>query len=315
MDQNLDKYLYWPVTNEEIVFSKENNSYVTISGSRLFPICNNVISFLEKTDNFYEGSYLNRVKFNPKNNNVLGTFPLWVINGGYMHTVKREFKPGSVLLELGCASGVDYFGARYNMIGLDVSLKSLQGLCNYKLSIQADATVIPLANQSIDGIISSYFWEHIPPLTKDKMLTEFKRVLKPGGKLVFLYDVETDNNYISLLKKKDNALYNKLFLEGDGHFGYETPAVNKKRFMAYDFILKKHFGMERSALQSNSVYEKYRHLNGILGLTGRVGFFLTSGKLFNYASILFIRLFDETLGRLWPISKSRIIITVANLKK
>ena len=40
-------------------------------------------------------------------------------------------------------------------------------------------------------MVSSYFWEHIPPEIKPGILKECQRILKPGGKLIFLYDVKT----------------------------------------------------------------------------------------------------------------------------
>lgn len=284
------------------------------AGNRQVPIEDGVIRFLEKNDDFYEGSYLNRIKYVPRSESFLGALPLWFINSGYLWEVRKQFKPGARLIELGCASGVDYFGKRYEMIGLDLSFQSLRQITNYKYVIQADATKIPLADQSVDGIISSYFWEHIPPKIKDKMLVEFLRVLKPGGKLVFLYDVETDNGYINTLKKRDGARYQELFLDGDGHFGYETPRKNQERFEDHGFVVEKHFGMERSWLQSASVYVKFSALGGLSGLVGKTGKKLSSSRAGSFFLMASVRLFDQIVGRFIPLKKARIIISIM-LKK
>ncbi|MGB4775344.1 MAG: class I SAM-dependent methyltransferase [Daejeonella sp.] len=309
------KQLISPFTGVELFLDKETNSFVSLDAKERYPIIGNVVLFLEKPDDFYEGAYMNRIKFLPKTSFFLENLPLWLISNGYLWEVRRSFKKGSQLLELGCASGVDYFGSRFNMIGLDLSFQSLKGLHNYKMGLQADATKLPLPDASVDGVISSYFWEHIPPPVKELMLQEFKRVLKPGGKIVFLYDVTTNNTVVNLIKKNDINRYNELFLDGDGHFGYETPIENKARFIKAGYKVITHFGMERTCLQSNSVFEKLRHLNGFAGFVGKLGYAISAGRIKGYLYTFFVRLTDETWGRLLGISKSRIIISVLQVKK
>jgi len=146
-------------------------------------------------------------------------------------------------------------------------------------------------------------------------LIEFKRVLKPNGKIVFLYDIETNNTIINLIKKDNPTRYKELFLDKDGHFGYESYIANQIRFRNHDYIVVKHFGMERTWLQSNSVYEKLRHINGWVGFIGKTFNKLTSAKYTMHIYILLVRLVDCTIGKLFPINKSRIIITVLKVKK
>jgi len=306
--------LICPRTKQLLQLSDNGTEWHNENGTINYPFKNNVVQFLAQQDAFYEGSYLNRIHFLPGSESWFHQWPLWLISNGYLWEVRKQFKPKSTLLELGCASGVDYFGSRYEMIGLDLSFTSLAGLHNYAYALQADATRLPLADKSVDGIISSYFWEHIPPAVKDEMLAEFKRVLKPGGKLVFLYDVETDNAFVKLLKKTNPQKYQELFLDKDGHFGYETPADNRERFMRHGFQIKKHFGMERTWFQSNSVYEKFSHLGGWKGRIGKIGKVLGRYRSLNLMNIFFVRLIDETVGRLFNEKKSRIIISVLQYK-
>jgi len=299
----------------KIPLAFENNAWRSADGLSVYPVEENVVRFLSVKDDFYEGAYLNRIHFLPGAESWWRAWPLWLISNGYLWEVRKQFAKGSQLLELGCASGVDYFGSRFNMIGLDISFQSLKGLHNYKMGLQADATKLPLPDASVDGVISSYFWEHIPPPVKELMLQEFKRVLKPGGKIVFLYDVTTNNTVVNLIKKNDINRYNELFLDGDGHFGYETPIENKARFIKAGYKVITHFGMERTCLQSNSVFEKLRHLNGFAGFVGKLGYAISAGRIKGYLYTFFVRLTDETWGRLLGISKSRIIISVLQVKK
>ena len=51
--------------------------------------------------------------------------------------------------------------------------------------IVASAVSIPLVDSSVDVAISNYCFHHLPPEGKMTALAEVKRVLKPGGRLVF----------------------------------------------------------------------------------------------------------------------------------
>ncbi|WP_455387543.1 class I SAM-dependent methyltransferase [Petrachloros mirabilis] len=245
-----------------------------------YPVEEGVIRLLGANDEFYEGSYENQVVFLPRSEKPWHIWPLWLINSGYLWTVRRLIPPGSNVVELGCAGGVRYFGQRYHMVGCDLSLSSLKKFGWYERRVQANAAMrIPLPNGTVDAIVCSYFWEHIPPTVKPHILEECQRTLRPGGKLVFLYDVETDNPLIRQYKQTNSPLYRKLFLEGDGHLGYQRPLDNLAIFEKAGFRVVEHQGLEKTWLQSPSVYTK-------LAQFGTVG-----GRLYAWAA----RLSQETL--------------------
>jgi SAM-dependent methyltransferase len=158
-----------------------------------YPIEDGVVRFLEASDRFYEGRYLYTVRFLPRSESLPFAWPLWLMSSGYVWAARRHVPAGSHVLEMGCASGVAYFAQRYRVTGLDLSFSSLARVADlYETCIQADATLgLPLPDASVDAIFSSYVWEHIPPDRKPAALTECARVLRPGGKLVFLFDVES----------------------------------------------------------------------------------------------------------------------------
>jgi len=275
-----------------------------------------VVRFIEKPDSFYEGAYLNTIKYIPRTENWFSAWPLWLINSGYLWMVRKYVPAGSGLLEIGCASGVAYFGKRYRMIGMDLSLASLSRMVgSYETCIQADITRgIPLPDQSLDGIASSYFWEHLPHNLKARVLEECRRVLKPQGKLIFLYDVETSNPLIAAAKRSNPDLYKKLFLDQDGHVGYETPQKNKELFMKHGFRILEHRGMEKTYIQSSAVYEKLQHWNWkIKGVFLLVSAFGKKPWFYGYTALT--RMIDETIGRLLPMSWARIVITVCEKVK
>lgn len=303
-----------PQTGNNLSYGIDKTCLVEDKTNVVFPIVENeIICFLNNNDSFYEASYLNNVKLIPKSEKWYHIWPLWIICNRYLWEVRKQFNPDSTLLELGCAGGVDYFGLRYHMIGLDLSKASLKIIKNYKYKIQANAMYIPLKDNSLDGIISSYFWEHIPTNIKKIMLQEFKRVLKPNGKMVFLYDVATENVLIKRIKEKDPDFYQKEFLDKDGHLGYSTPQENRSIFEEEGFSIIKHFGMERTIIQSSSVFEKLSRFNDIIGKFSKIYTRVLDNKYFNILHIVFVRIVDETIGRIFKEEKSRIILTT--LKK
>ena len=270
-----------------------------------------IVRFLKSEDPLYEGAYLNKVRFIPKSEKGCDVWPLWLIHSGYLWEVRKRIPAGGRILELGCAGGSAYFAKRYQMIGLDLSYASLR-LANgfYDTKIQADvAKGIPLPDQSVDAVISSYFWEHTAPAQKPEVLGECKRVLKPGGKLIFLYDVTTLNPLIHFAKKRNPDLYRKLFLDKDGHLGYQTPKANKDLFLEQGFKILEHKGMEKTVIQSPSVYEKLQHWNAWLKGFSKAGIFFTKPPWF-YGYTAFVRIVDETIGRLLPITWSRVVMSI-----
>ncbi len=173
-----------------------------------YPVERGVVRFLEETDRFYEGRYLKTVRFIPRTESWLWAWPLWLINSGYVWAARKYIPAEATALEMGCASGFAYFAHRYRIIGLDLSFTSLAQVAPlYETCLQADVVrAIPLPDASVDAVLSSFVWEHILPGDKPAVLAECRRVLRPGGHLVFLYDVESRNPLYRLMKRRDENL-------------------------------------------------------------------------------------------------------------
>lgn len=270
-----------------------------------------VARLVDNDDTFYEGAYENQVHFRPGSERPWHIWPLWLINSGYPWAVRRHVPAGSIVVELGCAAGVNYFGDRYRMVGCDISYASLLKLEHYQHRVQADAaSCIPLPDNSADAVVSSYFWEHISPSTKPRMLAECQRVLRPGGKLVFLYDVETENPLIRYFKGRFPELYNRLFLEGDGHIGYQTPGHNIELFEAAGFRVQVHNGMEKTWLQSPSAYIKLAQFPVKAAVLLKPARALGNRLLFVPYTVL-MRIVDRWICPLLPARWARIDLVVA----
>ncbi len=273
-----------------------------------FPVEHGVARFLPEADAFYEGRYLNTPRFVPRRDAGPLAWPLWLMNSGYVWAVRRRIPARARVLEIGCAAGLVYFAGRYRMIGLDLSFASLARVAPlYEACLQADARAIPLPDASLDGVISSFVWEHFPPAVKPPVLAECARVLRPGGALVFLYDVENENPLYRRMKRRDPALYREILIDREGHAGWQTPAENRALFDEAGFEIRDDRGQEKLFV-SPAMYDKVANWPGGLRRIARLGLRFRYGPAF-HAYNAGLRAFDETLGRLLPDAWSRVRVT------
>lgn len=276
-----------------------------------YPMEDGIIRFLQKDDPFYEGVYRNQVHYVPRSERPWHVWPLWLINSGYIWAVRKHIRAGSTVVELGGAGGVRYFGQRYKMVACDISRGSLASVEGYAARIQTDAAYcIPLADGTADAVVSSYFWEHMSPAMKADVLRECRRILRPGGKIVFIHDVQTESPLIRHYRTRAPQLYQRLFLDGDGHVGYETPAANIDGFRRAGFDMLLNHGMEKTWIQSASVYAKLAKFPGRFP-----DLFASLEKLENGWSFVpytvFKRLVDSSIAPLLPSEWARIQLIAA----
>jgi SAM-dependent methyltransferase len=99
-----------------------------------------------------------------------------------------RFFAGDTVLDVACGSG---FGlqmladAGTRPVGVDYDADALEALRTAKpwsRLIRGDASRLPLRNASVDLVVSFETLEHVPDATA--MVTEVRRVLRPGGRLV-----------------------------------------------------------------------------------------------------------------------------------
>ncbi len=108
----------------------------------------------------------------------------------------KYFKPGSAVLHAGCGSGqVDTdIRHQFKITGLDVSVNALhfykktnKQFCQ---TLQGSIFDIPLPASSVDGIYNLGVMEHFTDAEIPKILNEFHRVLKSGGRMVIFWPPE-----------------------------------------------------------------------------------------------------------------------------
>jgi len=151
----------------------------------------------------------------------------------------QEGKLKGPVLDLGCGDGFfaeTVFGHLDTGIDLDegeVGRAVKRGA--YDQALVVSATDMPFKNNSYNTVISNCVMEHIPDI--DAVLSEVKRVLKPGGRLITSVPSEkwdTDSIY----QKMFNAVglnqgaqwYNRVCNKVSKHYHVNDLEVWKKRF-------------------------------------------------------------------------------------
>jgi SAM-dependent methyltransferase len=296
--------------SDHAVLAEEATGYACPSCGRRYRLEAGVVRFLERDDAFYEGRYLNTIQWLPRRDEALWSWPLWLILSGYVWAIRRHVPAGSILLELGCGSGIRYLSHRYRTIGLDLSAGSLARVADlYAACLQVDLIRgIPLPDASIDAAVSSFVWEHIRPQDKPPVLAELRRVLRPGGKLVFLYDVDGRHPLYRRMQAADPELFQRVLIDREGHSGWQSAADNAAAFEAAGLRLLEHRGKEK-LLIGPAMYDKVQQWPGAFRRWARVGLRFRFGwrfQVYNAAT----RFLDETVGRALPESWARVMVTV-----
>jgi ubiquinone/menaquinone biosynthesis C-methylase UbiE len=100
-----------------------------------------------------------------------------------------RWPPDATVLDVGCGDGVWAAVAKRRtphgaVVGLDFSRGMLDALAARApdvARVQGDANVLPLRSGSIDVIVAAWMLYHVD---RARALAEYKRVLRPGGRLV-----------------------------------------------------------------------------------------------------------------------------------
>jgi SAM-dependent methyltransferase len=132
-------------------------------------------------------------KGNPIYETIAGIYRRGVIKRNLERVIRREFAPGSALLHAGCGSGQVDTGLQSEMklTGLDISRGALNLYA--RNNQRAEAVVpgsifgLPFSAEHFDGVYNLGVMEHFTAEEIGRILGEFNRVLKPGGKVVLFW--------------------------------------------------------------------------------------------------------------------------------
>jgi len=102
-------------------------------------------------------------------------------------------------------------------------------LTHYDGALAGSLTALPAAGESFDCVVSSHVLGHVPAEEKDQVLSEIRRVLRPGGRS--LHVVETDSRgWLMERAKEEPEFYQRYLIDQDGHVGLELATEVVARF-------------------------------------------------------------------------------------
>lgn len=121
---------------------------------------------------------------------IAGIYRRAIIRRNLVRAVRRTFVPGASLLHTGCGGGqvdVDLHGT-WSITAIDISPGALALYCRNNPQAagvrHGDIFHLPFEAESFDGIYNLGVLEHFTREELMRILREFHRVLKPGGKML-----------------------------------------------------------------------------------------------------------------------------------
>lgn len=156
--------------------------------------------------------------------NIYDLFMKVFEDGGLRSTRKRLLiKAKGVVLELGVGTGANLPFYKMNQIEkLILTDVEKRPIVNEKMSAnpnlvldeskvvyaQADAQLIPMENDSVDTVVATLIFCSVPDVAFG--LNEIKRVLKPGGQLIFIEHVISPRRSLAVLMTFFTPLWKRL---------------------------------------------------------------------------------------------------------
>ncbi len=305
----------WPLICPDCgkLLAKSSKSYLCRGCGRVYNIIDDVVQFVPE-DPFYENRYAPQpLHFLPNKNTLWGRALLYLVSMHYFWYIQKYIPRGSRILDVAGGAGSYYLANHGQMAGLEVSMSSAREMAKiYDLTLQASALRIPLANSSVDAIVSRFFLEHVPQNDKARLLAEFHRVLKPGGWLITLQDCDS-NNFLWRWAKKDSKLFRERFIENDGHYGLMYASENLALFKEADFEILRYYASNKTPFVSLSMIQwmqPYRNKSFLASVLLALGSVLARNKWLNHAYTFAMTLVDDIMEPFLPLDHARYLLAV-----
>lgn len=181
---------------------------------------------------FYRTKFVSDEVLDPRYFTALSRFDmrfartLWVYD---------NVRPNSSLLDLGCGAGMLALLKRKSvaLAGVDLSLECARAARRngYDAACAARLDALPFADASFDYVVSLDVLGHVRFEEKDGVLSEIRRVLRPGG--VTLHGIECTDHFTQQSYAEMSAEELRRFVEIDGHVGLEEEEETDARFRRF----------------------------------------------------------------------------------
>jgi ubiquinone/menaquinone biosynthesis C-methylase UbiE len=219
----------------------------------------------------------------------------------------KKFGPETLILDVGCGGGNELL-KDYQTVGIDLSFTGLTAARDiYQAVATADALKLPFADDTFDIISSWDVFGHVPVPEKGPVLAEWKRVLKPGGYMLHIIEAHCTAPYYKLVRR-DEGLFEKYFIEMDGHYGLELPSEITERFEQAGFQVEKSWSFYRGGIFPPEEYAKrlaagpeYAESSKVLKAFGAFGSLCARNKQLDRAASFATGLAARAVNPLLPL--------------
>ncbi|MFC1737116.1 methyltransferase domain-containing protein [Candidatus Hydrogenedentota bacterium] len=148
----------------------------------------------------------------------------------------EAFKGPGDILDVGCGGGTElltHFGV---VTGVDLSGLSCEKAAEvYSRAVQSDVVHMPFPEDRFDYVVGADLFGHISVENKDVVISEFRRILRPGGRLILVIECVGESPLWRFAKGRPD-LWHTHFVLQDGHFGLETTQDALSRFENAGFL-------------------------------------------------------------------------------
>lgn len=223
---------------------------------------------------------------------IVGRLALYFARHHHLYDISRAIPAEAAVVEVGCGGGSRFLASRYDMLGVEISSKSV--LCaaqTYPSAVQASLARLPLKDGCADGIVSSCLMEHLGDDTVADCLSEMARILKPGGAMIHFFDLDNDGPFNIWIKSQ--PWYDPIYVSGKGHIGLRRLEDWTKLFNRAGFTIRSKRLFCKSWLQDLTIWAalddpEVRGLPRVLGKISRI-----TGKAGNWIPDVIITLIHD----------------------
>jgi len=248
--------------------SRESGGAVCGRCGSIYEESNGIIRFV-KADNFYEGRF---GAGRGNTNNVLelarkiySAIAVSVeglrVEHERLYKKLKSNKRKINVLDIGCGGGKTSLkpSVNYYVVGLDLSLSSLFNAKKiYDEVYCASAFSMPFGDNTFDCVCSFDLMGHIPLEKKELFISEVRRVLKLAGLTFHYIEVDSPKGYNNWAKKYP-SLYQRHFVDLEGHIGLEYYKNVMQRFERNGFELLRHKGIAKFVLPPGEFSKRFNN--------------------------------------------------------
>ena len=152
------------------------------------------------------------------------------------------------IVDLGCGGGWQFLTAFGRVTGVDHGSAALQNAASlYDRVIRSQVERLPLADRSIDVVVSIWLFEHLTESRFVATLREIRRVLRPGGHLIFFADLDSSKPIIRWAKRFPED-YVRHHIDALGHYGLRSLRYTKFLLQREGFVENETIAVNKSSL-------------------------------------------------------------------